>query len=97
MTKEQLYNLIKDVIDTYENSLTIDVKEVLTERIYKIFLEKTLLGRNKDYVNLYCQAQNLLYRIVKEDRNVYVVTHDFKPERLNFTFTNNQLTSITYG
>lgn len=44
MTKEQLYNLIKDVIDTYENSLTIDVKEVLTERIYKIFLEKTLLG-----------------------------------------------------
>lgn len=97
MTKEQLHNLIKDVIDTYKDSSTVDVKEVLTERIYKIFLEQTLLGRNKDYVNLYCQTQNLLYRIVKEDRKIYVVTHDFKPERLNFTFTNNLLTNITYG
>jgi len=60
-------------------------------------LAAALIGLTKDKAIALCEEKNVRYRIVREDKNNYIVTHDFIPERINLSFDNNICTNVKNG
>ena len=56
-----------------------------------------LLNKNFEEVSQLLDQAELIYRIVCKDHKRYMVTQDFKPERLNLTINDNVVTKITFG
>lgn len=58
---------------------------------------ETLLNKDKEEVLAYLNMNKIQFRIIKEDNNSFMITHDFKMDRLNLEIINNQVTNIKYG
>ena len=60
-------------------------------------VEWLLLNHRKEEVQNLLKIYHVDYRIVQEDDNHYVITRDYKPQRLNLTFQEGILKEISYG
>ena len=55
------------------------------------------INQNIDIVEKKLTAENITYRIVERDGVSFPITKDYRPDRYNFTVTNNIITKVTKG
>lgn len=75
-----------------------EIRELHKDLETKEFNHKVLfLGEDKEDVIELLSNMDLEWRIIEEDNKPYIVTRDYKPERLNFTIKDNVIIEISYG
>jgi len=55
------------------------------------------LGLNKTEATAKATANNLVWRVIKEDGRSFPATMDYRPERLNFIVENGVIVKVTTG
>ena len=56
-----------------------------------------MIGLPKETVISFCQLNMIDYRISREDDQYYILTRDYKPNRVNLSFENNILVDYRFN
>lgn len=62
-----------------------------------IIEKREYVGKTLQEAKEYAESGGFTIRIVEEDAKAFMVTHDFKTNRLNFRLRNNKVTDVFGG
>ena len=60
-------------------------------------IRKRFKGLTEKEAEEICDQESIKYRVTREDKNNYIVTHDYLPERLNFEIDSGLITKVSFG